>query len=166
MEKSRLNLLSLLFILFALAVSAYSLHIFPKTLAPTVPANVPLGEKIRLGVVPPPPMSTSTRERLAESKGFQHLESYTDTGFEPAHLEIQRGQTVRFANNSSSGLWVAAGGAIKIYPKTGNMCGSSDLDSCTIIPPQDFWEFTFEKAGRWQVLNNLDKTKEVIIDVL
>lgn len=41
------------------------------------------------------------------SKGFQYLVSYTDTGFEPKDFTINKGETVRFGNNSSHDMWIS-----------------------------------------------------------
>ncbi|MDO8576493.1 MAG: hypothetical protein Q7R90_04205 [bacterium] len=95
---------------------------------------------------------------LAQSKGFQYLVSYTDRGFEPTRLTVKQGETVRFTNNSSEDLWVAAGGE-KVYPGVVNGCGSSALDSCRPIGRGEFWEFTFDVAGTWMFSNNIDKEK-------
>jgi hypothetical protein len=54
---------------------------------------------------------------------------------------------------------------VQIYPRTRDVCGSSDLDSCASFAPQDFWEFTFNVGGAWQVVNNLDKAKSGTVQV-
>lgn len=119
-----------------------------------------LGEDIRTGLAPMPEFTDETQAKLEMSSGFQHLVSYTNGGFEPAELTVKRGETVRFTNNSSSDLWIAADGtSVQIYPRSKSNCSSSDLDSCNPFSPQDFWEFTFDLAGEWHVINNLDKTK-------
>ena len=122
-----------------------------------------MAEQIRAGVAPIPPMTPDLQQKIANSKGFQALASYTELGFEPVTLRIKLGETVRFTNNSSKDLWVAAGG--NLYPKIKGSCGSSDLDSCTPFAPQDFWEFTFEKQGTWTVVNNLSKDKQIVVTV-
>ena len=125
-----------------------------------------LSEEIRKGVAPIPEFTEATQAKLAGSQGFQYLVSYTDDGFEPAVLTIMRGETVRFTNNSSDDLWIAADGSeVQIYPRTKEICGSSDLDSCEPFESRDFWEFTFENRGEWGVVNNLDKSKSGIVIV-
>lgn len=106
----------------------------------------------------PRPPSPEVMAYLAQSKGFQYLVSYTDRGFEPTKLTVKKGETVRFTNNSSEGLWVAASGQ-KVYPGVMNGCGSSALDSCRPIGQGEFWEFTFDAAGTWAFTNNIDKEK-------
>ena len=137
---------------------------------PAVPraqnASPSLAGKIRVGDAPIPPYSASTRMKLEQSKGFQHLVSYTENGFEPSRITVKNGETVRFANNSSYDVWIAADGRnVQIYPRTREVCGSSDLDSCEPFPPQDFWEFTFTIPGEWRVVNNLDKSKGGVVTV-
>jgi len=125
---------------------------------------VSFGAQIRAGDAPMPEFSTSTKDKLAASSGFQHLVSYTDTGFEPDTLTVEDGETVRFTNNSSDDIWIASDSSSEvIYPRTKVMCGSSDLDTCDPFPPQDFWEFTFTMRGTWGIVNNLDKTKKMTV---
>jgi plastocyanin len=125
-----------------------------------------LAQSIRKGTAPLPEFTDETKAKLERSKGFQYLVSYTDNGFEPSSLVMSRGESVRFTNNSSMNLWIAADGSgVQIYPRTKEVCGSSDLDSCKPFMPQDFWEFTFEKAGTWGIVNNLDKSKNGTIIV-
>lgn len=101
------------------------------------------------------PPSLEVMAYLAQSKGFQYLVSYTERGFEPATLAIQKGETVRFTNNSNEGMWVAATGD-KLYPSVVNGCGSSALDTCKALQSGEFWEFTFGVAGTWGYQNNAD----------
>ena len=111
-----------------------------------------------------PPLTPMMKAVLEKSKGFQALVSYTDRGFEPADVVVQKGETVRFTNNSSGDLWVAATGASgRVYPSTGNECGQSAFDSCVPLRPQEFWEFTFEVAGLWSYTDNLHKEKTGVV---
>ncbi len=114
---------------------------------------------------PPPPEIIAM---LEESKGFKVLISYTDGGFEPAAAVIEVGDAVRFTNNSSKDLWVAAAGSSEdpVYPGTSE-CGASSLDTCMVLEPREFWEFTFDQSGTWTFQNNLDKgqTGAVLVQV-
>ena len=53
----------------------------------------------------------------------------------------------------------------RLYAAVQNGCGSSELDSCGPIPPQDFWEFTFETSGTWRVANAFERSDTAIIVV-
>ena len=112
----------------------------------------------------PPPPSAEVLAVLAKSNGFQFLISYTDRGFEPAELSVKKGETVRFTNNSSESLWVAARGDT-LYPPEADGCGSSALDSCASLSPGAFWEFTFARVGVWNYQNSLDAEKYGIVRV-
>ena len=114
--------------------------------------------------IPEPPFTDAVKAQLAASKGFQEVVTYTDRGFEPLHLSITQGDTVRFTNSSHQMLWVAADG-VALYPITGD-CGSSALDSCHPLEPGAFWEFTFTESGTWGVTNNLEKSKVGIVEVI
>jgi plastocyanin len=109
---------------------------------------------VKESVVEPPPFTDEIKAQLEASKGFAALISYTDAGFEPATVRVQAGDTIRFTNNSSGEMWVAAStkeGAL--YPGKGT-CGQSPFDTCKAISRGMFYEFTFEKAGTWGYHDN------------
>ena len=163
--RGKLILLAFLFILSGLVSFLSGWRLPVPIFSPAKPAPT-LGENIRNGTASIPTYSTSTKEKLAKSHGFQALISYTDQGFEPNEATIKKGDTVRFTNNASRDVWIASqGGEVQIYPRTKDGCGTSDLDSCLPFSPQDFWEFTFDTAGDWHVVNNLDKAKSGVVHV-
>lgn len=132
----------------------------------TVEENTTLAESIRTGTAPIPEYTPATAAKLAASTGFAAIVSYTDNGFEPAVVTIRAGEGVRFTNNSSANLWIAASGNdVAVYPRTETTCGSSGLDSCEPFSPQDFWEFSFDAVGEWHVINNLNKSKNGVVIV-
>lgn len=117
--------------------------------------------------VPGPP-SPEVQKMLSESRGFEVLISYTDNGFEPKNVTLRRGESIRFTNNSSRELWVAAVGSSEHPPYPGmSDCGGSSFDTCKVLKPREFWEFTFEESGTWKFQNNLDKgqTGTVLVEV-
>ena len=85
---------------------------------------------------PKTPASTPTQTSSAL------VVTYTDKGFSPSSLTIKKGQTVKFINDSSNKMWVAANPfpSSSEYPafnaKSGVASGSS-------------WSFTFDKTGVW-----------------
>lgn len=136
------------------AIGLYFL--FVMTRAPqNATTNTPAGTASQI-----PPPSAEVVAQLKASHGFQALVSYTDRGFEPMNLVMKKGDAVRFTNNSSGDLWVAASGssAHPVYPGTSS-CGTSAFDTCKALKSGEFWEFTFAKAGTWDYANNVDKTR-------
>lgn len=111
-----------------------------------------------------PPYTEEIAAQLAASHGFALLVSYTNSGFEPSTGKIKKGEAVRFTNNSSENLWIAASGE-KLYPGVANGCGSSALDTCKALKPGEFWEFTFDAAGTWGYHNNSNTEKAGTIRV-
>jgi plastocyanin len=108
-----------------------------------------------LPVPPPPPLTATMKAVLEKSTGFSALVSYTDAGFEPAHISVLRGQTVRFTNNSLHTMWIMSkGGADGVYPAAPESCGQSAFDTCKALAPHEIWEFTFEVPGTWEYQNN------------
>lgn len=149
--------------LLIVATGALVYYYAPEEAQVQAEAPVSLSEQIRKGQAPVPPFSTSTKEKLERSEGFDVLVSYTDTGFEPGAVSLLQGKTIRFTNNSSEKLWVASEG--RRYPKNSSDCGQSDLDSCVALEPLDFYEFTMDVAGTWDVVNNINKAHSLTISV-
>lgn len=114
-----------------------------------------------------PAMTAVMQQVLEKSNGFQLLVSYTDEGFQPPHATINEGDTVRFTNNSSKRLWVAAApvhsGAI--YPDGPSSCGLTAFDSCVALAPKEFWEFTFDEMGVWGYVNATDVAHAAALEV-
>lgn len=119
-------------------------------------------------VPPPQPAPTASDTTAARSSDtFQLVVSYVNSGFEPKSTTIQAGDTVRFTNNSTGELWVAAAApdSGERYPGT-SACGTtSELDSCAALQPGQFWEFTFSQTGTWEFLNNFDTSDTASITV-
>jgi len=112
-----------------------------------------------------PPFTDEVKSILASSPGFHTLVSYTDNGFEPTGVTLEKGQTIRFTNNSTEDLWVAATpDSGTHYPQgTLSICGQSALDSCGGIARGEFWEFTFNAAGSWSYQNNGNPTNAGVV---
>jgi plastocyanin len=127
----------------------------PVSPADAIPAATPI-----------PPYTEKIEAALAKSDGFEMFVSYTDRGFEPMSTTIKKGDTVRFTNNSSRKLWIAASseGGVKLYPGTSE-CGTSAFGTCEPLEPQEFWEFTFTEAGTWKYHNSLNKSDAATVRV-
>lgn len=78
----------------------------------------------------------------------KHTVFYTDKGFSPSSLEIKAGETVKFANNSSGGMWVASGP----HP---DHTAYPEFDPKRNIPSGEIYEFTFTKIGEWKYHNHI-----------
>jgi plastocyanin len=86
--------------------------------------------------------SPEIMEQLAKSNGFQYFISYTDTGFQPTQLIVNKGETVRFTNNSSHEVWIAD----TAYSAQSD-CTDAVFNTCKELDPGDFWEYTFDTVG-------------------
>ena len=110
------------------------------------------------------PPSAAVLKQLAQSKGFQALVSITREGFAPGTTTITQGQTIRFTNNGSRDAWI---GQItdKNTPSSPNTqnCDVS-FNSCHVLHPGDFSEFTFPTSGTFRYMDNLDpRTQGVVV---
>lgn len=88
----------------------------------------------------------------------------TDAGFSPASVTISRGETVRFVNDSSRGMWVGAdahpthtqydGTSTREHCANGANTGTS-FDQCASVEKGSFWDFTFTKSGTFGYHNHV-----------
>ncbi|KKU91109.1 MAG: Plastocyanin [Candidatus Jorgensenbacteria bacterium GW2011_GWA1_48_11] len=82
---------------------------------------------------------------------------YTDSGFTPSTLNVKKGETVIFKNESGQGMWTASAlhPTHRLYPTTGGCLGST-FDACAGIQPGNSWSFEFDVAGTWKYHNHLN----------
>ncbi len=88
----------------------------------------------------------------------------TDDGFSPATVTVKVGDTVRFLNNSSRGMWVGAddhpthtsydGTSTREHCVDGAATGGT-FDQCAQAPVGEAWEYTFTKAGTFGYHNHV-----------
>lgn len=85
---------------------------------------------------------------------------FTGSGYEPANLVIEKGDTVTWVNNASTSMWVASDDHpthTKYDGSTANEhCENGDqttqaFDQCST---GDEFSFTFEKTGEWSYHNH------------
>lgn len=83
--------------------------------------------------------------------------TYTDTGYAPVTLQIKKGETVTFKNQSSQSMWTASAfhPTHTIYPTTGGCLGST-FDACKGVQPNENWSFRFDISGTWKYHNHLN----------
>jgi len=111
--------------------------------------------------VSPEPMTDNGVDNPEPGAGedmFAALVTYTDSGFEPAVVTIKKGETVRFVDQSTGGMWVASAKhpTHAVYPqKSETDCLGSSFDSCRALSAGEFWEFTFDEAGTWKYHNHV-----------
>jgi plastocyanin len=94
--------------------------------------------------------------------------SFTDAGFVPSSVTIQKGQTVRWANNSGSKVWPASAvhPSHAVYPqKSGSDCLGSSFDACKGLAQGESWDFTFENVGEWKFHNHLSASQRGTVNV-
>lgn len=86
--------------------------------------------------------------------------TYTDSGFSPQTLTVSTGDTVRFVNQSSHGMWVGA----DEHPTHTEYDGTSrnehcpdggSFDQCVSAGAGGIYEFTFTKPGTFGYHNHV-----------
>lgn len=87
---------------------------------------------------------------------------YSDEGYSPKELKIQKGETITFKNESSQLMWTASAihPSHQVYPGTSiQKCSSAPtgqmFDSCAGTPAAESWTFQFNEAGGWGYHNHL-----------
>jgi len=88
--------------------------------------------------------------------------SYTDAGYVPSTITIQRGDTVQFTNESSRKNWPASivHPTHTVYPGSGlQKCSGSEastiFDACAAHDAGQIYEFTFNEVGEWGFHNHV-----------
>jgi|SRR3989344_829776 len=108
------------FLLVLVVAALVAGWLFPEFLRPSssaFPANAP---------------APTETDYVAVQKGFQYLVSYTDQGFVPASLTVNKGETVRFTNAAASTF-------------TLSLSGASDSS----LSHLQYFEYTFAKTGTY-----------------
>lgn len=89
--------------------------------------------------------------------------SITDSGFVPAMVNIKKGDSVTWVNNSSSPVWPASANhpTHTVYPGSGiEKCDTADqpgiFDACLGIALGGSWTFRFNEIGSWKYHDHLD----------
>lgn len=78
--------------------------------------------------------------------------NYTDAGFSPASVSINKGDTVKFMNNSNGGMYVASGP----HPIHTNY---SAFDAKRSYAKGESYSFTFDNVGSWGYHNHVSPSQ-------
>ena len=84
--------------------------------------------------------------------------TYTENGFIPTSVEIQKGESVEFKNESGESVWVASAmhPTHAVYPqKSEGDCLGSSFDACKAVESGSSWTFTFTEVGSWNYHNHV-----------
>lgn len=87
-----------------------------------------------------------------------HTVNFTERGFEPTVLTVEKGDTVVWNNKASISMWVASDPhpTHTDYSNTtrGEHCGNSSIQAFDQCSTGEKFSFTFEKAGNWTYHNH------------
>ncbi|OHA83019.1 MAG: hypothetical protein A2937_02325 [Candidatus Yonathbacteria bacterium RIFCSPLOWO2_01_FULL_47_33b] len=140
-------------------VALYGAFWFGKraAIAPEEQGNVPNGTE-QATTTPTPvakvtqtttsaPKTTTTKSESAPTmtKSGAYLVSYTDSGFVPAKLEIARGKSVHFVNNSNK--------AMSLTTVDQNSQVYREFNQTVSVGRGGTYDFTFLTAGTWWYVN-------------
>ena len=99
--------------------------------------------------------------------------TYSDSGYSPTEVEIKKGDTIIFENNSSKTMWTASAvhPTHKAYPgsditKCETQPQAGIFDACGGYAPGKLWEFKFNESGTWKYHNHLqpNHTGTVVVE--
>lgn len=134
-----------------------------KAAAPTVPESAAIGTET--GTAPAAGADTDATATI----------TLTDAGFMPSTVTVNAGDTVRFVNQSSRGMWVGSdehpthteydGTTTREHCADGaNTTGT--FDQCSAAASGASWEYTFEKPGTFGFHNHVgaSNTGTVIVN--
>ena len=121
------------------------------------PAAAPTPSPSPVTTAPSPNASATgtAHARVPDTRTVKFTKSGT---FDPAPVAIHVGGTVTWQNDSNQDVWVAS----TPYPTHADYPG---FDSKVAIKPGASWSFTFDKAGQWLYINNLQPSVQGRVDV-
>jgi len=120
------------------------------------------GEMAQETLTPTPTLSPTITPG-EDGKGEVSTIVYSDSGFSPRTLEVERGTTVIFKNNSSQNFWPAS--AVhpihSAYPNSSlSFCGTARainaFDACQGIAVGGEFSFVFNEIGTWAYHDHLE----------
>jgi hypothetical protein len=120
------------------------------------------------------PASPAAEDALGEKTGGGSLTetpkpriiSFTDSGYTPSSITIERGTAIVFRNQSSGDTWPASAmhPTHDAYSVKGGCIGSV-FDACRGLKPGENWSFRFDAAGAWCYHDHLNPRHFVSIRV-
>lgn len=110
--------------------------------------------------------TTGTSTNQVSSKAKTVTVTYSATGFSPSPVNINKGDTVKFVNNSDSNMWVGSANhpSHTVYDGTtlSEHCATGatpSFDSCKNLSKGQSYSFTFDKVGTWNYHNHSSSSK-------
>ncbi|MBI2453053.1 MAG: hypothetical protein HYV55_02385 [Parcubacteria group bacterium] len=107
-----------------------------------------------------------------QTAGSQTVIAYTDQGYSPASVNIKKGDTVVWKNESSKDMWPASAmhPTHTVYPGSGiTKCNTAEqptiFDACASVSPGSSWSFKFLQTGSWKFHDHLLPTNFGTINV-
>ncbi len=120
--------------------------------------------------VTPPPQSPSQEPSPTIKPDTKAITiTYTDAGFAPGVVTIDKGTTVTFVNKSSGQMWVGS----DPHPIHTDFSGTTTKNHCPDVTATAFdqcgtgtsFSFTFDKIGSWKYHNHVSASKVGVIIV-
>ena len=96
--------------------------------------------------VPKPATKTTTSVSPTMTKDGYYLVSYLNSGFSPRTLDIVRGKSVRFLNNSTRSMRI-------VSADTTNNSVYQALNQSKTVGKGGAYDFTFNEAGTYDYMN-------------
>lgn len=107
------------------------------------------------------PSDSPTGDEVTPRPTFKtHQIRYSDGGFSPNSLTINKGDVAEFINDSANKTWPAS----DVHPSHAMYPGSSirkcdtdeqTFDACKGLDTREAWSFKFNEIGRWRYHNHL-----------
>lgn len=122
------------------------------------PVAEPATDSVAVTTTPTEPAGSASEDNDAVT-----VVTLTDAGFTPSTVTVAVGDTVRFVNDSSRGMWVGAdehpthteydGTSTREHCVNGTAVGGT-FDQCAATARGSSYEFTFTKAGTFGYHNH------------
>ncbi len=103
-----------------------------------------------------------------DAEAYDVLITFDGEKYTPREVTIQKGQRVRFQNDSDTLTWPAS--AIhpthSLYPSHEESdCLGSSFDACRGLEKGETWSYTFYELGEWRFHDHLNASKTGVVMV-
>ncbi len=133
--------------------SSYFDHVYIKD-------NEPIGIKLKDGsMLEYKDVMNLLGDRSGVNKIVKKLVSYTDSGYYPNNIKINKGESVEFKNNSSVKMWVASDS----HPSHSML---PSFDQFGVSEVNESYIYTFDKVGVWGYHDHINATRVGTIEVI
>jgi plastocyanin len=166
------KIITIIVILAVVFVGGYFLFFRGASVPSPSPVSQPSNEQLSNQQPAPEKQPQKLTEQPSVGEEEEYVVTYTNSGYSPSTLKIEKGETVTFKNQSSRPMWPASAKhpTHEVYSGTSleehcpDKTGTA-FDACKGYLSGESWSFKFDKVGSWKYHDHLNPTATGVIVV-